>query len=227
VALDDDYAIWKGFNNQYWPADYFIDAQGRIRHHSFGEGGYAEGEDVIRRLLTEAGHKNLPGGYVHPGARGAEAAASGDYARSPETYVGYARAENFAGGNQAQDTSFDYHAPGSLAIDQWALDGRWTVHAQVAVLDSAQGGITYRFRGRDLHLVLGPRADGKPVRFRVALDGKPPGADHGSDTDADGNGVVTSQRLYQLVRQAHGTGDRVFEITFLDPGVQVYSFTFG
>jgi thiol-disulfide isomerase/thioredoxin len=227
VALDDDYAIWQGFNNQYWPADYFIDAQGRIRHHAFGEGGYAEGEDVIRRLLTEAGYKNLPGGYVHPGARGAEAAASGGYARSPETYVGYARAENFAGGEQAQDTAFDYRAPGSLAADQWALDGRWTVHAQMAVLDAAQGGITYRFRGRDLHLVLGPRADGKPVRFRVTLDGKPPGADHGTDTDADGNGVVTSQRLYQLVRQAHGTGDRLFEITFLDPGVQVYSFTFG
>jgi thiol-disulfide isomerase/thioredoxin len=227
VALDDDYAIWQGFNNQYWPADYFIDAQGRIRHHAFGEGGYAEGEDVIRRLLSEAGYKNLPGGYVHPGARGAEAAASGGYARSPETYVGYARAENFAGGEQAQDTAFNYHAPESLAIDQWALDGRWTVHAQVAVLDSAPGRIAYRFRGRDLHLVLGPRAGGKPVRFRVTLDGKPPGADHGTDTDADGNGVVTSQRLYQLVRQARGTGDRVFEITFLDPGVQVYSFTFG
>jgi cytochrome c biogenesis protein CcdA/thiol-disulfide isomerase/thioredoxin len=227
VALDDDYAIWKGFNNQYWPADYFIDAQGRIRHHSFGEGGYAEGEDVIRDLLTEAGYKNLPGGYVHPGARGAEAAASSDDARSPETYVGYARAENFAGGEQAQDAAFDYHAPTSLATDRWALDGRWTVHAQFAVLDSANGGITYRFRGRDLHLVLGPRADGKPVRFRVTLDGKPPGANHGSDTDADGNGVVASQRLYQLVRQAHGTGDRVFEITFLDPGVRVYSFTFG
>ncbi|MGH8599174.1 MAG: cytochrome c biogenesis protein DipZ [Burkholderiales bacterium] len=226
VALDDDYAIWQGFNNRYWPADYFIDAQGRIRHHYFGEGGYAEGEDVIRRLLTDAGYKNLPGGYVHPGAKGAEAATTHDR-RSPETYVGYARAENFAGGAERQDVAHGYQAPASLAIDQWALAGRWTVHAQVAVLDSAQGRVTYRFRGRDLHLVMGPRADGKPVRFRVTLDGKSPGADHGADTDADGNGVVRSQRLYQLIRQAHGTGDRVFEITFLDPGVQVYSFTFG
>ena len=227
VALDDDYAVWQGFNNQYWPADYFVDAQGRIRHRSFGEGDYAEGEDVIRSLLTQAGYKDLPGGYVHPDARGAEAAASSDDARSPETYVGYSRAENFAGHGPAQDAAFDYRAPASLAIDQWALDGRWTVHAQDAVLDSLHGGVTYRFRGRDLHLVLGPRADGKPVRFRVTLDGKPPGVDHGTDTDADGNGVVNAQRLYQLVRQTHGTGDRVFEITFLDPGVHVYSFTFG
>lgn len=226
VALDDDYAIWQGFNNHYWPADYFIDAQGRIRHHYFGEGGYADGEDVIRRLLADAGYKNLPGGYVHPGAKGAEAATTNDR-RSPETYVGYARAENFAGGGEVRDVAHAYQAPASLETDQWALDGRWTVHAQAAVLDSTQGSITYRFRGRDLHLVLGPRADGKPVRFRVTLDGKPPGADHGTDTGADGNGVVKSQRLYQLVRQAHGSGERVFEITFLDPGVQVYSFTFG
>ncbi|HET8554353.1 MAG TPA: cytochrome c biogenesis protein DipZ [Rhodanobacteraceae bacterium] len=226
VALDDDYAIWQGFNNQYWPADYFIDAQGRIRHHYFGEGGYTEGEDLIRRLLTDAGYKHLPGGYVHPGASGAEAATSNDY-RSPETYVGYARADNFVGGAEMRDVAHEYQAPASLAIDHWALGGRWTVHPQAAVLDSTQGRITYRFRGRDLHLVMGPRADGKPVRFRVTIDGRSPGANHGTDTDADGNGVVKSQRLYQLVRQAHGTGDHVFEITFLDPGVHVYSFTFG
>ncbi|QEE24072.1 cytochrome c biogenesis protein DipZ [Rhodanobacter glycinis] len=227
VALDDDYAIWQGFNNEYWPADYFIDAHGRIRHHYFGEGGYAEGEDMIRRLLTDAGYKNLPGGYVQPGAKGAEAAASGDAQRSPETYVGYARAENFASGQVAHDDAFPYHAPATLATNQWALDGRWTVHPQDATLDHADGSISYRFRGRDLHLVLGPTKDGKPVRFRVTLDGKAPGADHGMDTDADGNGTVTSQRLYQLVRQAHGTGERVFKITFLDPGVRAYAFTFG
>jgi cytochrome c biogenesis protein CcdA/thiol-disulfide isomerase/thioredoxin len=227
VALDNNYAIWKGFNNEYWPAHYFIDPQGRIRHHHFGEGEYAQSEDVIRQLLTEAGQKDLPGGYVQPGAQGAEAAGSGDAMRSPETYVGYARAENFAGGQVAHDDAWTYHAPSELMANQWALDGRWTVRDENARLDGANGRIVYRFRGRDLHLVLGPDKDGKPVRFRVTIDGKVPGADHGIDTDADGNGTVTSQRLYQLVRQANGTGERTFEITFLDPGVQAYAFTFG
>ena len=227
VALDNNYAIWKGFNNEYWPAHYFIDPQGHIRHHHFGEGEYEQSEDVIRQLLTEAGQKNLPGGYVQPGAKGAEAAGSGDAMRSPETYVGYARAENFAGGQVAHDDVWTYHAPKALMTNQWALDGRWTVRDESARLDSANGGIVYRFRGRDLHLVLGPGHDGKPVRFRVTIDGKAPGADHGMDTDADGNGTVSSQRLYQLVRQANGTGERTFEITFLDPGVQAYAFTFG
>ncbi|KLD64185.1 cytochrome c biogenesis protein DipZ [Dyella japonica] len=227
VALDNNYAIWKGFNNEYWPAHYFIDPQGHIRHHHFGEGEYEQSEDVIRQLLTEAGQKNLPGGYVQPGAKGAEAAGSGDAMRSPETYVGYARAENFAGGQVAHDDVWTYHAPKTLMTNQWAFDGRWTVRDESARLDSANGGIVYRFRGRDLHLVLGPGHDGKPVRFRVTIDGKTPGADHGMDTDADGNGTVSSQRLYQLVRQANGTGERTFEITFLDPGVQAYAFTFG
>ena len=227
VALDNDYAIWKGFNNEYWPAHYFIDPQGRIRHHHFGEGEYEQSEDVIRQLLTEAGQKNLPGGYVQPGAKGAEAAGSGDAMRSPETYVGYARAANFAGGRVAHDDAWTYHAPAQLVANQWALNGAWTVREESAQLDHANGGIVYRFRGRDLHLVLGPGHDGKPIRFRVTIDGKPPGDDHGMDTDGDGNGTVTSQRLYQLVRQAHGTGERTFEITFLDPGVQAYAFTFG
>ncbi|MGH8112954.1 MAG: cytochrome c biogenesis protein DipZ [Rhodanobacteraceae bacterium] len=227
VALDSDYAIWQGFNNQYWPADYFIDAKGRIRHHYYGEGDYKQSEDVIRTLLTEAGYGNLPGGYVDPDAKGAEAASSGDYARSPETYVGYARADDFAGGELIQDDARDYRAPATLAVDHWALEGRWTVHPQDATLDQAEGSITYRFQGRDLHLVLGPSSDGKPVRFRIALDGKAPGADHGADTDAAGNGTVVAQRLYQLVRQAHGTGARTFTITFLDPGVHAYAFTFG
>ncbi len=227
VAMDNDYAIWQGFNNEYWPAHYFIDAQGRIRAHHFGEGEYQHSEDVIRQLLAEAGQKNLPGGYAQPGAGGAEAASSGDAQRSSETYVGYARAEGFAGGAVAHDDSFDYHAPTTLAVNQWTLDGRWTVHDENAQLDRAGGRIVYRFRGRDLHLVLGPGADGKPVRFRVRIDGKAPGADHGMDIDADGNGTVDSQRLYQLVRQAHGTGERLFEIEFLDPGVHAYAFTFG
>jgi len=227
VALDNRYAIWQGFNNQYWPAHYFIDARGRIRHHHFGEGEYEQGEDVIRQLLTEAGQHDLPGGYVSGDRRGVEAADSGDPTRSPETYVGYARAAQFAGGRVAHDDPWDYHAPAALGANQWSLDGRWAVHAESAQLQRAGGRIVYRFRGRDLHLVLGPGADGKPVRFRVTLDGKAPGADHGMDTDADGNGVVNGQRLYQLVRQAHGSGERVFEITFLDPGAQAYAFTFG
>ncbi|MEO9079863.1 MAG: cytochrome c biogenesis protein DipZ [Rhodanobacter sp.] len=227
VALDNNYAIWRGFNNEYWPAHYFIDAQGRIRSHHFGEGNYHESEDVIRQLLTDAGQKNLPGGYVNDDHHGVEAAASDDRTRSPETYVGYARAMNFAGGKVAHDDDWDYHAPKVLATNQWSLDGRWTVHDEKAQLDKAGGSIIYRFRGRDLHLVLGPASDGKPVRFRVTIDGKPPGVDHGMDTDADGNGTVSSQRLYQLVRQANGTGERLFEITFLDPGVQAYAFTFG
>jgi cytochrome c biogenesis protein CcdA/thiol-disulfide isomerase/thioredoxin len=227
VAMDNDYAIWQGFHNEYWPAHYFIDTQGRIRSHHFGEGDYRKSEDVIRQLLTEAGQKNLPEGYVSDDHRGVEAAASNDPTRSPETYVGYARAQNFIGGHVMHDDAQDYRAPAALGTDQWSLDGRWTVHAENAHLESAGGRIVYRFRGRDLHLVLGPASDGKPIRFRVSIDGKSPGADHGMDTDADGNGSISSQRLYQLVRQASGSGERLFEITFLDPGVQAYAFTFG
>jgi len=227
VALDNDYAIWQGFDNQYWPAHYFIDARGQIRHHHFGEGEYRQSEDVIRQLLAEAGQKNLPGGYVSDDHRGVEAAASNDPTRSPETYVGYARAMNFVGGRVARDDPRDYRAPASLAVNQWSLDGRWTVHGENAQLAQAGGRIVYRFRGRDLHLVLGPAADGKPIRYRVSIDGQPPGADHGMDTDPAGNGTVTGQRLYQLVRQARGSGERLFEIEFLDPGVQAYAFTFG
>jgi cytochrome c biogenesis protein CcdA/thiol-disulfide isomerase/thioredoxin len=227
VALDNAYAIWRGFNNQYWPAHYFIDAEGRIRHHHFGEGAYHASEAVIRQLLTAARQKNQPGGYVSGIRRGVEAAASDDPTISPETYVGYARAEHFASGRVAHDEPWAYHAPRVLGTNQWALDGRWSVHAENAQLALAGGRIAYRFRGRDLHLVLGPGSAGQPVRFRVTLDGRPPGVDHGMDTDANGNGTITTQRLYQLVRQANGTGERLFEIEFLDPGVHAYAFTFG
>lgn len=227
LALDNDYAIWQGFDNQYWPAHYFIDAQGQIRHHHFGEGGYAQSEDVIRRLLAEAGYKDLPGGYVSADGQGVEATASNGMQRSPETYVGYERAENFAGGAQAHDQSHTYQVPPQLQPDQWALDGQWTVGAERAVLDRAGGRIIYRFQGRDLHLVLGPGADGRPVRLRVRIDGAAPGADHGADIDAQGNGTVDSQRLYQLVRLAGGDGVHTVEIEFLDPGVAAYAFTFG
>ncbi|NVI09355.1 cytochrome c biogenesis protein DipZ [Paraburkholderia youngii] len=228
VALDNGYTIWKAFSNEYWPAHYFIDPQGHIRHHHFGEGDYRQSEDVIRRLLAEAGRKDLPGGYVQPGVQGAQVAAgSGDTGRSPETYVGYARAQNFASGTVAQDETATYHAPSTLTVNQWGLDGRWLVSDESARLDSPNGRIVYRFRGRDLHLVLGPGRDGQPVRFRVLIDNKAPGADRGADIDADGNGTITGQRLYQLVRQANGSGERTFEITFLDPGVLAYAFTFG
>lgn len=227
VALDNDYVIWKTFGNEYWPAHYFIDTQGRIRHHHFGEGAYEQSEDVIRQLLTEAGRKDLPGGYVQPNAQGAGAAASNHSKLSPETYLGYTRAENFAGDEIAQNISSDYRPPQTLVVNQWALDGRWTVGSENAHLDSRNGRIIYRFSGRDLHLVLGPDHDGKSVRFRVLIDGKAPGVNHGIDTDEDGNGTVTSQRLYQLIRQSRGSNERTFEIIFADPGVTAYAFTFG
>jgi cytochrome c biogenesis protein CcdA/thiol-disulfide isomerase/thioredoxin len=227
VALDNDYVIWKAFSNEYWPAHYFIDAQGHIRHHHLGEGNYNQSEDVIRQLLTEAGQKNLPGGNLQPNAQGAESAGSGDVERSPETYVGYARAQNFAGGQVARDDTRTYHAPQSMVVNQWAFDGSWSVGAESAQLDSPNGRIVYRFRGRDLHLVLAPGPDRKPLRFQVLIDGRAPGIDHGIDIDANGNGTVTQQRLYQLVRQAHGSRERTFEIVFPDPGVAVYAFTFG
>ncbi len=227
VALDDDYAIWRAFDNRYWPAHYFIDVHGRIRHQHFGEGGYAESEQVIRSLLAEAGHTDLPpaGGQVL--ATGVEAPADFIAGMSPETYLGYARAERFAGGTLARDRSATYRAPAQLGRHAWALDGRWTVQAEDVRLDSPGGRIVFRFAGRDLHLVLGPGARGGAVRFRVRIDGKPPGADHGSDVDAQGNGVVRTQRLYQLIRQAQGNGPRLFEIEFEDSGVRAYAFTFG
>ncbi|HEX7340625.1 MAG TPA: cytochrome c biogenesis protein DipZ [Rhodanobacteraceae bacterium] len=226
VAMDNRYAIWRAFDNEYWPADYFVDGLGRVRATHFGEGDYRHDEDIIRELLTEAGYSHLPGGYVHPQGRGAEAAAPVDR-RSPETYVGYARAEHFDGGSLVPDRAHDYHASADLAVNHWTLNGRWNVHAHEATLVSTHGSITYHFRGRDLHLVLGPGSGGKPVRFRVTIDGAAPGANHGSDIDAKGYGVITGQRLYQLVHQAHGTGEQTVTITFLQPDVQVYSFTFG
>jgi cytochrome c biogenesis protein CcdA/thiol-disulfide isomerase/thioredoxin len=228
VAIDNDYAIWQGFNNEYWPAHYFIDAEGRIRHHHFGEGNYAESEKVIQELLTEAGRTGVAGSIVKVSAGGAEAAADMADVQSPETYIGYDRAENFASTEDAvHDAPHVYALGPKLALNQWGLTGHWTIGGERAALDAADGGITYRFHARDLHLVLGPGTDGKPVHFRILVDGHAPGADHGADVDAAGNGVVTEQRLYQLVRQSGQVADRTFEIQFLDPGVQAFSFTFG
>jgi thiol-disulfide isomerase/thioredoxin len=227
VAIDNDYAIWRAFDNQYWPAHYFIDAEGRIRHHHFGEGDYEESERVIQQLLAEAGKTGLPGSLVAVAASGAEAPADMADVRSPETYVGYDRAAHFISpGGPVQDAPHVY-AAATPRLNEWALAGDWTIGGEHAVLNDKSGRILYRFHARDLHLVLGPAPDGKPVRYRVTIDGQAPGASHGVDIDAEGNGVVSGQRLYQLVRQSGPITDRTFEIEFLDPGVQAYSFTFG
>ncbi len=231
VALDNQYSIWRAFNNQYWPAQYFVDAQGNIRAHQFGEGNYAHSEQVIRRLLTEAGQTDLPP-PADPAAadlQGVATQADMGNLRSPETYLGHARAEHFASpGGQRTDAAFDYTLPASLALNQWGLSGRWTITDEAAQLQQASGRIAFQFHDRDLHLVLAPTQDGTPVRFRVWLDGKPlPAADAGSDVGADGSGVVTENRLYQLVRQRGTVGPHRFEIEFLDAGVQAYAFTFG
>ena len=228
VAIDNAYAIWRAFGNQYWPAHYFIDTEGRIRHHHFGEGDYEESEQVIRALLAEAGKGEMAGGLVSVNASGVEAAADLVAVQSPETYVGYERTENFVSpGGTVRDTRHEYATPSSLQKNQWALGGNWTVESEKAVLDGPSGRIVFRFHARDLHLVLGPGPDGKPVRFKVSIDGEPPGADHGSDTDDGGHGVVNEQRLYQLVRQGKPGKDRTFEIEFLDPGAEAFAFTFG
>jgi cytochrome c biogenesis protein CcdA/thiol-disulfide isomerase/thioredoxin len=228
VAMDNDYRIWRSLNNEYWPADYFVDGTGRIRFHHFGEGAYDESEQWVRTLLAEANHAPPPGTATPIAASGAEAAPDSDDVQSPETYIGYARAQNFASpGGFNQDDPKVYRNPAELDLNQWALAGKWKDQDQVATSLDAGASISFRFHARDLHLVLGPGADGKPVRFRVTLDGQAPGADHGVDTDADGYGVVTENRLYQLVRQHGGIHDRTMRIEFLTPGVRAYSFTFG
>jgi cytochrome c biogenesis protein CcdA/thiol-disulfide isomerase/thioredoxin len=225
VAIDNDYAIWRAFDNQYWPAHYFIDAQGRIRHHHFGEGEYAESEDIIRQLLAEAGAQHVASGTVQPDAGGVALAAEGAM-QSPETYIGYDRAENFAS-TAVRDREHDYSIPTALTTNQWGLGGTWNVADENAKLARAGGRIAFRFHARDVNLVLGPPHDGKPVKYKVTIDGKPPGDDHGVDTAADGSGEVTSQRLYQLLRVQGDVADRTFEIEFLDPGVEAFAFTFG
>ncbi|MDK4712370.1 cytochrome c biogenesis protein DipZ [Rhizobium sp. CNPSo 4039] len=227
VAIDNDYRIWRAFENNYWPAHYLIDAKGQIRYQHFGEGNYRQTEQAIQDLLREAGSDMAQSGPVVPNARGAEASPDLGHIRSGETYVGYSQATGFVSPEGLKaDTAADYSIA-NPGLNQWGLTGTWTVGSEQASLNKADGGISYRFSARDLHLVLGPSADGKPIRFQVTVDGKPPGADHGSDIDADGNGTVTATRLYQLVRQSGDVTARNFEIRFLDPGVQAYAFTFG
>jgi thiol-disulfide isomerase/thioredoxin len=228
IAIDSDHAVWRAFKNEYWPALYFIDAQGRIRHHHFGEGEYEQSERIIQQLLAEAGNGGVGRDLVSVDARGAEAPADWGNLKSAENYVGHERTENFASrGGAVVDKPHVYAAPARFKLNDWALVGDWTVGEQRTVLNKPNGRIAYRFHARDLHLVMGPAAPGASVRFRVLIDGQPPAAAHGIDVDDQGNGTVTDQRLYQLIRQPKPIADRQFEIEFLDPGVEAFAFTFG
>jgi thiol-disulfide isomerase/thioredoxin len=228
VALDSDHAIWDAFHNEYWPAHYFIDAKGKVRFEHFGEGNYDQSERWIQELLRERAGTPMPAGAVSVNGQGVEAAADTSDVHSPETYVGFGRAEHFASpGGFRMGAEKSYTPPPHPSLNEWGFEGKWVDNMQRAVLSSAGGKILFSFHARDLHLVLGPADSGKPVRFRVTIDGEAPGESHGVDTDAQGNGVVTDHRLYQLVRQRGAVTDHVFAIEFEDPGVQAFSFTFG
>ena len=228
VAADNNYAVWSAFGNHYWPALYFADAQGRIRHHYYGEGEYQQSEMVIQQLLAEAGLGGAGRERAPVDARGVEAPADWASLRSPENYTGYARTENFASpGGARPGTPHRYTAPAELGLNRWALSGDWTMGEEAATLNTAGGQIACRFHARDLHLVMGPAEPGAATPFRVLIDGEPPGAAHGTDADGQGNGAASEQRLYQLIRQPGPVTSRTFEITFSGPGVQAYAFTFG
>jgi thiol-disulfide isomerase/thioredoxin len=223
VALDSGYAIWRAFGNHYWPALYFVDREGEIRHHAFGEGDYERSETTLRRLLGAS--RASAGSFVVPDAPGLEAPAAWESLRTPENYTGYGRTSHFASpGALVPDRVHEYEAPDRLRLNHWALAGPWTVGEEASTADRAGGRLVYRFQARDLHAVL---SAGSPVRFQVRLDGQPPGDAHGLDVDAGGNGTVTEQRLHQLIRQPGRIAERTFEITFLDPGIAVYALTFG
>ena len=230
VALDSDYGVWRAFDNHYWPALYFADAEGRIRHHHFGEGEYRRSEMVIQQLLADAGASGVDTGVVSPNPGGVEAAADWPSLRSPENYTGFERAEGFASpGGLRPGSAASYTTPPDLRRNQWAVAGSWAAGPEALTVEQAGGRLSYRFHARDLNLVLspGPAGTGSGAGFQVRLDGQPPGAAHGADTDARGHGTVREPRLYQLIRQRGAVVDRTFEITFADPGVQAYVFTFG
>jgi thiol-disulfide isomerase/thioredoxin len=228
VVIDNDYAIWRAFDNHYWPALYFIDARGRVRDRHFGEGRYDQSERVVQRLLTQAGVAGLGNGVVSVDARGVEAPADWPELRSPETYLGYDRTENFASpGGLARDRRRVYSAPERLGLNRWALAGEWTIGGRATVSAGSNGRVLHRFHARDLHLVMGSASRSRPVRFRVAIDGKLPGSSHGGDVDEGGQGIAVEQRLYQLIRQPRPIMERHFEIEFLDAGVEIFAFTFG
>ncbi|HEX6653220.1 MAG TPA: redoxin domain-containing protein [Thermoleophilaceae bacterium] len=209
VAQDNDYGVWTAFANHYWPALYFVDREGVISDEHFGEGRYEESERVLQRLL------GVERDLVPVEGVGPEAAADWDNLRTPETYLGYGR------GGSGADTSIS-----DLRLNEWALAGEWTIGPENVVLDRAGGSIGFRFHARDAHLVLSPGRH-EPIPFHVRLDGEPPGASHGVDTDEEGNGLLDTGRMYQLVRQGEGVRDRTLEITFDGPGAEAYSFTFG
>src|SRR6266480_5420811 len=228
VALDSDYAVWRAFSNRYWPAVYIADAQGRIRHHQFGEGQYEECERVIQQLLREGGGEGIGDDLVSVAADGIEAQADWTNLGSPETYRGYEQTQNFASpGGAAFDEPRTYVAPESLQLNRWALSGDWTIDRGASVLNRADGRIAFGFHARDVHLVMRQRERGTSVPFRVLVDGEPPGDAHGLDVDEQGHGVLVQPRLYQLVRERGSVTDRTFEITFLGSGVEAYVFTFG
>ena len=227
IAVDSEYAIWRGFGNNYWPALYFIDARGRVRHNVFGEGQYEQSEALIQKLLAENGIGGIGTDLVSVDARGAEAAADWRDLKSSENYLGYRRTENFASAGARPEKSQVYSVPGQLSLNHWALSGDWTLGREAAILNRANGRVAYRFHARDLHLVMGPVADGAQIRFRVSLDKKAPHDAHGVDADGEGSGVVIEPRMYQLVRQSTPVVDRQFEIEFLDTGLRAFSFTFG
>jgi hypothetical protein len=227
VAVDNDYAVWQAFDNHYWPALYFADAEGQIRHHHFGEGEYEESEMVLQMLLREAGVE-VDQGLVQIEPSGAEATADWASLGSAENYVGYGRANGFASpGGPVPDERHRYSAPAELRRNEWALAGDWQIGSVPARLDEPGGSISYRFLARDLHLVMGPPHQRAPVRFRIRLDGRPPGRAHGVDVDEEGSGTADYQRMYQLIRQPGPITDRLFEIEFLDAGVEAFVFTFG
>ena len=228
VAIDSDYAVWRAFKNNYWPALYFVDADGHIRHHRYGEDDYEQSELILQQLLAEAGQNGFDRDIVSVDGQGAEAAPDWESLRSPETYLGTQQAERFASpGGAVRGARRVYAVPTQLPLNTWALSGGWTVGGLSAGLNEPGGRIAYRFHARDLHLVMGPAARGGSVRFRVTIDGLEPGAAHGADVDDAGIGIVTEQRLYQLIRQPGPVADRHFEIEFLDPGVEAFAFTFG
>jgi len=228
IVIDSDYAIWRAFENNAWPALYFIDAAGRIRHHHFGEGDYEHSEEVIQELLVEAGKSGFDPDPVHVAGTGVEAAADFETLATPETYVGYGRTDNFASaGGIVRDAPNFYSIPEDLRLNRWALSGRWRVGREATSLTDTNGRIAVRFRARDVNLVMGAAARGSAVRFQVRIDGEAPGQNAGVDVAGDGSGMVKEQRLYQLVRQGQPVADRTFEIEFLDPGVEAFSFTFG
>jgi thiol-disulfide isomerase/thioredoxin len=228
VATDNNYAVWRAFDNHYWPALYVADAQGRIRYHHFGEGEYGQSEMVIQQLLAEAGSTGAGTDMVSVETRGLEAPADWASLRSPENYTGYDRTENFASpGGPVPGKPHVYAVPPRLARNEWALSGDWTMEDEATTLNAASGQIACRFHARDLNLVMGPAAPGTPAAFRVLIDGQPPGEAHGTDVDGAGGGTLVQQRVYQLIRQPGAITDRTVEITFPDPGAQAYCFTFG